>query len=66
MQIIINGKEQTIEEGTLLSHFIEESNLVKERIIIQIDEEIIKKELFNTTILKENSKMEILSIVGGG
>lgn len=66
MNIVLNGNKSNIETNTTLSELVNSKSLNKERIIIQVDEEIIKKEDFDNFTIKENSRIEVLSIVGGG
>ncbi|MGL1894246.1 MAG: sulfur carrier protein ThiS [Spirochaetaceae bacterium] len=66
MKIVLNGKEKIINDKTLLSNLIKENSLDLNKIIIQIDDEIIKKEHFSNYSIKPESKIEILAIVGGG
>ncbi len=66
MDIILNGKIVDIPNGTFAGELIKSKNLNAERIIIQVNDDIIKKQQFNTFLLHENSRVEILSIVGGG
>lgn len=66
MKLIINGKDSIVEENILLSTLVEDSNLNPDNIIVQVDQEIIKKNQFNSFPLQKNSNIEILAIVGGG
>jgi sulfur carrier protein len=66
MKLIINGKDCIEQENILLSTLIKKSDLNPKNIIVQVDQEIIKKDLFTTLTLQENSVIEILAIVGGG
>lgn len=66
MNIIVNGEEREVEEGSSISSLIKSFSLKQERLIVQKDDEIIKKEKLNSILLTEGSKIELLSIVGGG
>lgn len=66
MKIIINGKEQEVEEGLSVLNLIKKFNFDPEKIVVEINLEIIKKEDFDKIILKPNDKVEILRFVGGG
>lgn len=66
MKIVLNGKDSEIKSKSTLLDLIQSKDLNKDRIIIQVNEEIIKKDNFNDFEIIEDSKIEILSIVGGG
>ncbi len=66
MKLVINGKDSIVEKNVLLSTLIKRSDLNPNNIIVQVDQEIVKKSQFNTFPLQEDSKIEILAIVGGG
>lgn len=66
MKLIVNGKDRIVKNNIFLSSLIEEFNLNSDKIIVQIDSEIIPQIQFESLNLKENSNVEILAIVGGG
>ena len=66
MKFLLNGKSRIADDNIVLSKLIKDSNLSPDNIIVQVDQEIVKKNLFNSYSLKENSIIEILAIVGGG
>jgi len=66
MKIVVNGKEKQLEKSISISELISSYSLDLERIITLKDEVIIPKNEYNTTIVKEGNKIELLSIVGGG
>lgn len=66
MKLSLNGQIREVEDNMPLLKLIQDSNLNKEKIIIQVDQKIIPKSLYNSYTLQENSQIEILAIVGGG
>ena len=66
MKITVNGKVENLKEDTLLIDFITNKSLDPKKIIIQLDNQIINKEKFNTLSIKDNSKIEVLAVFGGG
>lgn len=62
----VNGKGYSFKEGQTISDLLMELNVNEERVVIELDKEIIPKEDFIITKLKENSIIEIISFVGGG
>lgn len=66
MNIFFNGKEIDIKENLTLSDFINEKKLNVKTIVCELNLEIVKKEDYNKTFLKEGDKLEIITIMGGG
>lgn len=63
--MIINGQEKNFSPGITIMELIEELNLSKDKIVVEVDGEIIPREDYSKE-LDVNSKVEIVSFVGGG
>jgi len=66
MIIIVNGKQQDIENNISVLDFINLKKLNPSKIIIELNRQIITKAVYESIILKENDNLEILSLVTGG
>ena len=69
MKIKVNGEEKNIElenENTLLSGTLEFLGYNPNTIIVELNDLIINSKKWESEILKEGDKLEIVSIVGGG
>ena len=66
MDLKINGKPQTIDNAINLLNLVEQQGLIKERIVIEYNYEVIPKEKWPKVTLSENDNIEIVSFVGGG
>lgn len=66
MKLLINGKENIVEKNILLSTLLEKLNLNSNKIIVQVNQEIINKSNHSTFELQKDSSIDILAIVGGG
>jgi len=66
MTINVNGKLQDIDKNLSVLDFINLKELNPDKIIIELNLQIITKKAFGTVILKENDSLEILSLVTGG
>ncbi len=64
--IYVNGKEFIVEENTTLIKLIKDLNLEKKSFAIAVNSEVVKKENYNRFIILPDSKIEIISAVGGG
>lgn len=64
--IYVNGKEFIVEKNTTLIKLIKDLNLEKKSFAIAVNSEVVKKENYNRFIILPDSKIEIISAVGGG
>ena len=64
--IYVNGKEFIVEKNTTLIKLIKNLNLEKKSFAIAVNSEVVKKENYNRFIILPDSKIEIISAVGGG
>jgi len=66
MNIIINGQEKKIIENTTLKILLKELSLEDKVMAAAINMQIVKQDSWDTFILKDNDKLELLDFVGGG
>ena len=69
MKISVNGKEKKIElenEKALLSSILEFLGYKQNTVVVEVNDLIINSKKWESEILKEGDKLEIVSIVGGG
>lgn len=66
MKIIINGKEEIIEQDATIAGLIAQKALNPATVIVEYNYDLIKKETWEDIVLKEDDRLEILRFVGGG
>jgi sulfur carrier protein len=66
MKIIVNGHEKEFEENLTLKKAIEQLQIEDKVMASAVNMNIVKKENWETYILQENDKLELLEFVGGG
>lgn len=66
MKCIINGDEFNFEQDLPVTEVLSSLELDQERIIVEFNGSLIKKENFNETIVRELDQLELLEFVGGG
>ncbi|MCX7746728.1 MAG: sulfur carrier protein ThiS [Clostridia bacterium] len=66
MVITLNGSKEELRSGTTLTELIASKGLEPNRIVIEYNLEILKREDWDKVSLKENDTIEILRFVGGG
>ena len=66
MKVTINGNEKEFDEKLSIQGMLEVLNSQNKMIVIEKNLEIVPKELFAQTFLKNGDDIEIISFVGGG
>ncbi|MCF6187917.1 MAG: sulfur carrier protein ThiS [Desulfobulbaceae bacterium] len=65
MKISLNGKQVEVKSRTL-ELLIPERGLHPDALIVEVNSELIKKEHWAKTIIREGDTLELLNFVGGG
>lgn len=60
----INGEE--VDISMTVSEYLEKEGLKKERVAVMLNDEILPKDLYETTTIKPSDELEIVGFVGGG
>ncbi|NOQ69907.1 MAG: sulfur carrier protein ThiS [Gammaproteobacteria bacterium] len=66
MTIILNGKDKQIDSNSSIEQLLKNLNLENKRLAVEINQEIIPRSEFNSHMLKESDKVEIVQAIGGG
>jgi sulfur carrier protein len=67
MNVVINGKEANCSDSLTVSELlVEQSVKMPEMVSVEINGEVLRREVFETTKLSEDDKVEFLYFMGGG
>ncbi len=67
MILKVNGKKRTLSDGlTVLDLLTEEKVIHPETVSVELNGEIIDREMFKLTNLKADDEVELLYFMGGG
>ncbi len=66
MKIAVNGEEREFKEGITLSEVLKELSLEGKVMAAAINMDIVKQDTWDTYLVKNNDKLELLDFVGGG
>ena len=64
--ITVNGKKKDLEKPMTVTEYLNENSYVPATVAIELNEEILPKDRYAETILKDGDCMEIVTFVGGG
>ena len=66
MNLIVNGEKKEFEENSTLQTVITSLKIEDKVMAAAVNMEIVKKDEWNTYVVKEDDKLELLQFVGGG
>src|SRR2546425_10421893 len=66
MQIQVNGDRHELRDESRLSDLLKELSLVPERVAVELNQQVVRRNDWPNTILKEGDRVEIVHFVGGG
>jgi sulfur carrier protein len=66
IKILLNGKKYLMDKDKNIDDLVKDLNLKNKSFALAINGEVVKKEAFKRFIIKADSKIEIISAVGGG
>ena len=66
MKIIVNGDSTDIRDGITVAVLLEDLQIGRDRVAVEIGLEIVPKALYTTHTLQDGDRVEIVQFVGGG
>lgn len=66
MKIFINGETKEISGETNLTGLLEHFSLPRERIAVELNEQVVRRKDWETIKINDADKIEIVHFVGGG
>lgn len=66
MLIQINGEARDVPDQITLTELIQHLGLAPERLAIEVNQEVVRRANWPTTLLKEGDRLEVVHFVGGG
>lgn len=66
LQIQINGDTRSFSDGITLLELINQIEMPAQRIAVELNREVVRRSDWETTLLNDGDKVEIVHFVGGG
>ena len=66
MNIVVNGNNTDIGEGSVITDLVQSIGLNTDRIAVELNKRIVRRADWGSTTLSEGDKVEIVHFVGGG
>ena len=64
--MIVNGIEMKFDTNITVIELLQKLEIDKDKVVIEINLEIIPKENYSNRIINDDDKIEIVGFVGGG
>lgn len=64
--IQVNGESRTFPAGATVADVLSQLDLAPERVAVELDRAILRRDRWTTERLREGSRLEIVQFVGGG
>ena len=65
-QVTLNGEHRNFPAGTTLLDVVRSLSLEPERVAIELNRVIVKRELWSGSVVADGAEIEIVQFVGGG
>ena len=66
MRLMINGEPRELPEGATVPVLLEALQVAPERVVVEVNLNILKRAQHAGTVLQEGDQVEIVQFVGGG
>jgi thiamine biosynthesis protein ThiS len=66
MTITLNGEKKQMPDNITVLGLLEFLKIQRQRVAVELNMEIVKKDVYNTTPVKEGDSLEVVSFMAGG
>lgn len=66
ISIVVNGEPASVEAGTTVAVLLEARGVRDERVAVEVNLDVIRRDKRKDRVLVEGDRVEIVSFVGGG
>lgn len=66
MQVMLNGTPADIKEDSTVAELLEQLQIGRERVAVEVNLEIVPKSTYDSHTLATEDRIEIVHFVGGG
>jgi thiamine biosynthesis protein ThiS len=66
VKIQINGEDREITDGLSVAQLLEELKIRPARVVVELNRNILSRDVYGSCMLKQGDALEIVQFVGGG
>ena len=66
MTILLNGEMRSVPNGTTVAELLGELDVLPKHVAVEINLELVPRNRHAEHVLRENDRLEVVTLVGGG
>ena len=66
IQIVVNGQVRSVPEGLTLTHLLVRLDIAGDRVAVELNQNIVRRSDWDSTVVAPGATLEIVQFVGGG
>ncbi len=66
MRITLNGEQRDVPGSLTVLGLLQHLNILPERVAVEINEEIVRKAVYDDTPVRDGDRVEVVQFMGGG
>ena len=66
IQIVVNGKDVDLERVMSISAYLDHIGLRGRRVAIAVNSEVLQEDEYDTTVIADGDRVEVVRPIGGG
>lgn len=66
ISIVLNGEKKSLRKGISIRELLEQFKVPPAAVVVEVNEDILRKESYAEVRLKEGDRVELVRFVGGG
>ncbi len=66
IEVVVNGEPRRVTEALTLAGLLTELGVDPDRVALELDREIVRRPLWDSTPVRSGARLEIVWFVGGG
>ncbi len=66
MNVTLNGEKREVPDGLTVAGLLEFLNIQHQRVAVELNENIVKKDRYFEAVISEGDSLEVVSFMGGG
>jgi len=66
MRVTLNGEKKEVPEGLTITGLLEFLKIQPERVAVELNLNVVKRDRYGTTPVKEGDSIEVVSFMAGG
>jgi sulfur carrier protein len=66
MRVRVNGESTEVDDAATIARLLDSFELPPQRVAVEVNENLVRRQEFDKTQLRDGDQVEIVTLVGGG